>query len=509
MNTTHKDSLLKWLLVWGVSIGAFAVSFTTTSIMTAIPVISEALHLSDAQATWAVNVYMLGAASLIIMGGRMGDRFNPRRVFYAGGLVFAIGSILVATANNVGYLLAGRVIQGLAVALIIPNSLAIIKGTFGNKDKEKIAVGIWSAIISLGFATGPLFAGLLIDSIGWHAVFWVTIPILALSFLICSFIKNPKAVIKTVKIDYIGQALLAAGIFLFAFALTESIQWGWSNGWTWAILIASLLIFTVFYFLEKYVDQPAIKFSIFKNKQFTYTFALIFLTFYSLISVLFIYNIFVQNPATLAYDAMQAGSSLLPTTLCIFVLSFLMPRLGNKIGFRYPSVICFLLMAIGFFLFFLIKADVSYANLWIPLILIGLGLGGTFPCFAGLALSKLSSDQTGLGSGIVSVGMYATAIISTAISSTIYLKITFHQILSQLSTLTTVSHANLVHFASLVSAGKPLDISLAAIPNRYHAAMLSAAKTANVHAFNTVMLVTAILCVVGALVSLLKIQDKE
>ncbi len=289
----HKNAFIQWLLVWGISIGCFAVAMTTTSIMTAVPLISQTLTLSDAQATWVVNVYMLGASSLIILGGRMGDMFNPRRVFYVGNLLFLIGSILVASASNIILLLLGRTIQGLSAALIIPNSLAIIKDTFKDKNKEKIGIGIWSAMISLGFAVGPLIAGLMIDSIGWRYVFWLNIPITILSFLLCIFIKNTVYIKKMIKIDYIGQVSLVISIFLIAFALTEGIQWGLDNPWTWITLIAGIVVFILFYFFEHTIEHPTIVFTIFKNWRFSVACLLIFLTFYTLITILLIYNLFV------------------------------------------------------------------------------------------------------------------------------------------------------------------------------------------------------------------------
>lgn len=166
-------------------------------------------------------------------------------------------------------------------------------------------------------------------------------------------------------------------------------------------------------------------------------------------------------------------------------------------------------MSIGFLLFFFTKPTVSYENLWIGLLLIGLGLGGTFPCFTGVALSGLPIEKTGLGSGIVSATVYATGIISTAIGSLIYIKISFNHIVSHLSHLNNLPKNQLLQFAMNVSTGKSLETILHGIPQYYQSSMLATAKIANIHAFHVTMLVAAILCLIGSVLSFTGIKARE
>ena len=499
----------KWLLIFGICIGVFAVSYTTTGIMSALPAISKALGLSNSQAEWAINAYMLGSASLIILGGRLADRFSPRNLFYFGNVGFLIGSLFVAIANDPTLFIVGRVIQGLSVAFVVPNSLTIVKLNFQDENQQKMAIGVWSGIVSLGFSAGPVIAGIIVNDIGWRYVFWANMPITLLSFALCLLVKPVKANKEPMKIDVAGQLTLIIAIFLFALALTESSNWGWSSATTWVVLIMSIVMLVVFYKIEQRVTQPTISFALFHNIRFSLILFLVFITFFSLIGILYVFNLFVQNPLLLHYRAYDAGLAILPTTVAIFVLSFITPKLGNRFGYRWQSVIAFVLLTIGFFLFYQLGLNITYANLWIPLLLIGLGLGGTFPCLPGLALAKLPSQCTAMGASITTFVMYITGIIATAICSSVYFTTTFHHMINKLSGMSGISVQVANEAAKAVITDKSLITVNQQIPIGLQHSVLLNSQISATYAFNNTMLLIALLCLIGAIISLFTLQSKN
>lgn len=507
MGQNQSASLGKWLLLIGLSFSGFTLAYSTTGILNALPAITKALNLTNNTAEWAVNAYMLACACFIVLGGRMGDRFSARWVFYIGIGFFFLATIVTATAQYNGWFLLGRALQGISAAMIMPNTLAIVKLKFPESKAQKVAIGIWSAFVSLGFSLGPLVAGLLVDSIGWRYVFWINLPLMGIAFLLCIFVKRGATVSKMLKIDYLGQLLLILSIFLIALGLTESIELGWHNCFVWTCLIIGAVLFVWFYFVEKRVVEPTIDFAVFRHKTFAWSVILVFITFFALITLFYVYNLYVQNPTTLNFNPLTAGLSILPATLCVFVLSFILPHVGAKVGFRYPTAICFFLMALGFLWFFFLPVGAGYGSIWGALILIGIGLGGTFPCVSGLALGTLEAKQAGLASSIVSVTIYITTTVSTAMNGTIYINVALRHLSEGLKSTALNLASELETILQNLIANKPLHQILTNIPASKHAKIASLIQSTATYSFNDTMLLTAIICFIGAGLTIRYIRD--
>lgn len=507
----NEDSnLRKWTILVAVCIGVFSVTFNTTAIMNALPGIMKSLNLSSSAAEWAINAYMLGAASLIAIGGRMGDIFPRRWVYYFGGAGFMLGSAIVALAGDTVWLIIGRACQGIFVGFVVPTSLTIIKVNFPHPDRQKVAIGAWAAIASLGFASGPLVSGVLIQLVNWRVIFWVNLPIIILSFLILFFVKaKPSQNDTRLRIDYSGLILLILSVFCLSLGLTEGSHWGWSNFWTWACIIGGIIFFIILYFIDRNKENAVMHFGAFKNFNFNVSMILLFFTFYAMISFLYIYNLYIQNDAILDLSALYAGLSLLPTNIALFILSFTVPKICIRFGFRFPSTISFLCLTVGFLWFYFIGSHSTYAALWFPLLLIGIGLGGTFPTFPGHALSKLPEKLAGGASGMVSLNMYFTSVFATAISAIFYHMTSYDTLANGLKKIGQLPPETIQYVSSNITANLlPLKQILTHLPVGLHSQVTLLAKNAGTYAFNNAMLVGAIVCCVGVLLSLFCLRDE-
>ena len=511
MINASESKARKWIILLSVCIGAFSISFNTTAIMNAIPVIRHDLHLSISSTEWAINAYMLGSATLILIGGKLGDIFPRRIIFYIGGTIFILASILVALADSGSGLILGRAIQGLGVAFFIPTTLSIAKINFPEPGEQKMAIGIWSGMVSLGFSAGPLVSGVLIDALSWRFIFWVNIPIILIAFAIIFFCKTKPPIASPVKpkIDYLGNVFLIIAVFCLCFGLTEGNAWGWANIWIWTFILVSVVAFAIFYKIEHIVEQPTVHFNLFENKIYLLGTILIFLTFYGLINIMYFYNLFIQNQALLGLTPLWAGLSLLPTTVAIFILSFITPKLNVRYGYRHLSALAFLFLFAGFLWLAFISHNTSYAILWIPLLLIGIGMGGTFPCFSGMALSQLPAKASGEGSGIISINMYFTAIVGTSIGSIFYLNSSYHVLIKGFSHLDGISKTLAISVAeNITNVSIPLHRAIEAVPAHLQASVAALAQQAGIAAFNNAMLAVAVLSFIGMALCICFIPNK-
>src|SRR4051812_48222286 len=167
-----------WVLLC-VSIPLFAVCVNTTSINTALPDIADNLDATLPSLQWVVNAYILVAAAFVVTGGRLGDLLGRRKVFLVGVALFGAASVLIALADSVGLLIVGRGLQGLGSAMIVPGSLSLV-GVAYPPERRTAAIGIWAAVVGLGFAMGPLIGGALTESLGWEWVWWSNAPLVVL-----------------------------------------------------------------------------------------------------------------------------------------------------------------------------------------------------------------------------------------------------------------------------------------------------------------------------------------
>jgi EmrB/QacA subfamily drug resistance transporter len=374
----------------------------------ALPTIGRDLDATLAELQWINNGYLLMLASLILIGGSLGDRFGRRRIFVLGTVLFAGASLLCGLAPNPEVLIAARILQGVGGALLTPGSLAMIQAAFRTTDRAR-AIGAWSGLGGVAGAIGPFVGGLLIDYASWRWIFLINLPLAALTVVIAvrsvPETRDPHA---PATFDWLGAALAALALAGTTYAL---IEWG-GNGAPWAGA-AGVIAAVAFVALERVQKAPMMPPALFRDRTFSASNAMTFLVYAALGAVLFFLVIQLQTVS--GYSALQAGVATLPITLCMLFLAARGGALAVRIGPRVPMTVGPLVMAAGTLLILGVDADVSY---WVDVLpgltVFGLGLALMVAPLTATVLAAAPDDNAGIASGINNAIARAGSLIAVA-----------------------------------------------------------------------------------------------
>lgn len=384
-------------LVIGTTVAGTAVAMLTATVVNvALPALARDLSASSGQQQWVINAYLLTLASLILIGGSLGDRFGRVRVYQVGVVWFAATSLLCALAPSIEILIAARFLQGIGGALLTPGSLAIIEATLRREDRGR-GVGHWSGLTGIAAAVGPLVGGLLVD-FSWRWVFVLNIPI-AVSVLITSRrvpeSTDPKA--KGTRLDLPGAVLATLVLGGISFALIQGPGGGWSALDVGVAVLAALAAVGL-YLYEPRTEHPMVPLELFANRWFAAA-NLITLLVYGGMGVVF-FLLSIQLQVTAGWSALQAGAALVPVTLLLLLLSSRAGHVSRRIGPRWPLTIGPALIAVGMVLYTRIGPDASYLTDVLPAVTVfGLGLAASVAPVTATAIGSVPDRRSGAASG--------------------------------------------------------------------------------------------------------------
>ena len=318
------DSRRRTLTLVSTILGSTIVFLDATVVNVALPELSDDLGASLADQQWIVEAYLLALVSVMLVGGSLGDQFGRKRMFVYGLIGFAATSIMCGLAPSVEVLIAGRLLQGFAGALLVPGSLAILAATFEGADRGK-AIGTWTAWSGIATVLGPAGGGALVEALSWRAIFWVNIPLIIITLLIAraavSESKDPDA---DRTIDWTGIALSALGLAGPVFALIQQPTKGWGDPGVFVPLIGGIVLFAAFLVWESRAKHPMLDLSLFRIRNFAVTNMETLVVYAGLMGALFFLTLFLQQTA--GYTPLQAGLATTPVSLMLFALS---PRFGK------------------------------------------------------------------------------------------------------------------------------------------------------------------------------------
>ena len=409
-------------LVLVTCILASSLAFVDGSVVNvALPASGPDLHADSADLQWLVNAYLLPFSALLLMGGAAGDRFGRRRLLIAGTVLFATASLACALVPNLSYLLAGRTIQGVGAAMLMPNSLAILGATFSGESKGR-AIGIWAATGAAMGALGPVLGGWLIDTVGWRAIFFINLPLASGAVLLaCRFVPKD-AVGKDRPLDVWGGVIATAGLAAATWALTAgSGPSGWTNAALAAAAAAAALIASFLVVERRRGDGAMTPLSLFGSKTFV-GLTLLTLLLYGALGGLFVLLPFLLIQEA-GYSGTQAGAALLPVPLVLSILSPAMGALAGRIGPRLPLALGPLVVASGFALLTRIDGQADYWMQVLPaLLVIAVGLSGAVAPLTTAILASVDDRHTGSASGLNSAvartgGLVATALVGVVLAA--------------------------------------------------------------------------------------------
>lgn len=379
----------KWVVVSTV-LGSSVVMLEGTVVNIALPRLGDDLDADFAGLQWVLNGYMLALASLILVGGSLGDRFGRRRVFVIGVAWFAAASLFCALAPSLPFLVAARVLQGVGGALLTPGSLAIIQASFHPDDRAR-AIGAWSGLGGIGAAIGPLLGGWLVGTVSWPWIFLINLPLCVVVMVVAvRHIPESRDPTASAGPDLPGAVLGAIGLAGVTYGLIEQLP---------AAAIVGAVAFIAFGIAEAQERDPMLPLSIFANRQFTAANLVTVGVYSSLSMLLFLLALVLQE--TLGYEPIQAGLATLPITAVMLVFSARSGSLARRIGPRIPMTVGPLLIAAGLALMVRVGAGATYVGAVLPALLVfSAGLAFTVAPLTSTVLAAADNRHAGLASGV-------------------------------------------------------------------------------------------------------------
>ena len=392
-----------------------------TVVNVALPAMERDLGMGLAGQQWVVEAYLLALVSLMLVGGSLGDHFGRRLIFAIGLAGFGATSILCALAPNTGFLIGLRGLQGLAGALLVPGSLAILTATFQGEARGK-AIGTWTAWSGISTIAGPAAGGFLTQSLSWRFVFWINVPLIVATLLLTldsvSESRDPDAV---EGFDIPGVILSALGLGGPVFALIEQPTYGWSNPIVLVPLLAGVACFAAFVLREATARAPMLPLALFRVRNFAVANAATLTIYAGLIGSSFFLTLYLQQVG--GYSPLAAGFASVPVSLLLFFLS---PRFGAftaRVGPRLPMAAGPIVGGLGLLLLLRMGVDPSYPGEVLPaLIVFGLGLSATVAPLTTTVLNAVDEHNAGIASGINNsiarvAGLLAIAVIGAVVSA--------------------------------------------------------------------------------------------
>ena len=373
----------------------------------ALKPIGKDLDASLAQLQWITNGYLLLLASLILLGGALGDRLGRRRVFVVGVVWFALASMLCGLAPDPNLLIIARVLQGIGGALLTPGSLAIIEAVFVKADRAR-AIGAWSGLGSIAAAVGPCVGGALVQYADWRWIFWSNAPIAAVTVVVALRYVPETRTVSEGRFDVLGSVLAA----LFLGGLTY-----WLIEWGTSLALAALPVGVVsgvcFIVWERRTRHPMMPLEMFASRNFSAANAMTLLVYAALGAITFFLVIDLQT--VLGYGALEAGAATLPLTAVMLLLAARGGALGARIGPRIPMTVGPLVMAVGVAWLSRVGDGTSYwTGVLPPVVVFGLGLALLVAPLTATVLAAAPDDRAGIASGVNNAVARAGSLLAVA-----------------------------------------------------------------------------------------------
>jgi EmrB/QacA subfamily drug resistance transporter len=487
----------RWWTLAAMCFALFMIMLDNTVVNVALPSIQEDLGATLSGLEWTVNAYTLTFAVLLVTGGRLGDIFGRRRMFLFGVVVFAVSSAAIGLAPGESWLVAGRAIQGVGAAFMMPATLSIITNAFPPAERGK-AIGTWAGVSALALAIGPVVGGALAEYVSWRAIFFLNLPVAVGAVAVTLFATHESRDETTQhRVDIPGIAALSVALTALVLALVEGNSWGWGSPEIIALFSLAVVSLIAFALLEPRVREPMVDFSFFSSRTFLGANVVAFIVTFSMLATFFFIALYMQN--ILGYSAVEAGVRFLPSTLMIVLIAPLAGRLTDRVGARPLMVAGLSLAALSLFLQTRIDVDTGYGLLLPAFILLGIGMALVMSPMSTAAMNAVSPDKAGVASGILSMSRMVGGTFGVAAIGALFQHLARNELQNELAG-TGVSAAAREHIVENLGSGSIGGLTPQAA---------EAAHNAFIHALSTGMWLAAGVALVGVFVALFTIDSKR
>jgi len=404
-----------WWTLAGACSGLFILMLDSTVVALALPSIREDIGATSTGLQWMMNGYLLVITAFVVTGGRLGDMFGRKRLFLIGLVLFALGSIVSATAGDQFALICGRALQGLGAAPMLSLSLAIVCHAFP-ADTQARALGIWAGISAVALGLGPLVGGVLVE-LDWRAIFWINLPIAAIGIAIVWW-AAPESTDpgSGTRVDFRGLIALAAGLTGVVLALVQAEDW--ADWLVAALFLVGLASLYAFWRVEHRVEEPIVDFSLFRNGPYLGASAAAFALVGAYWSVMFFQPQYLQEVRD--HSAVVAGLIVMPITVPMVFVSPFSGRLIARFGARLLMTVGMALGALGLLVLTRIGPDSSYALLFAGYLPFGVALGLVYAPMSTAAMAAMPATKVGIASGVLAMTRVMAGTVALAVVGAVF-----------------------------------------------------------------------------------------
>jgi EmrB/QacA subfamily drug resistance transporter len=418
---TELDDRTRWTALVVLCVGMLMIVLDTTVVNVALPSIQEDLEFSNSGLAWVVNAYLIAFGGLLLLAGRLGDLISRRGIFLAGLAVFTVSSIVCGMSNSQGMLVVARFVQGVGGAMTSAVILGMIVTMFPEPRDQAKAIGVYAFVASGGGSVGLIAGGVLTESINWHWIFFVNIPIaIVTAFLASRLVERDEGIGFGDGADVPGAILITSSLMLGVYTIVSpAAENGWGSGQTLALFAASLALLAAFIVREARTGNPLIPLRIFRSRNISGANAIQVLSVPGMFGMFFLGSLYLER--VLGYSALEIGLAFMPVTIFMGTLSVRYTEpLISRFGAKRMVLAGMTLITVGLLLFTRTPVDGSYLqNLLAPMILFGTGAGLAFPALMTVAMSGATADDAGLASGLVNTSAQVGGALGLAVLATV------------------------------------------------------------------------------------------
>ncbi|MDQ3029741.1 MAG: MFS transporter [Actinomycetota bacterium] len=471
----------RWIALYVLCVSMLMIVLDVTVVNVALPTIQDDLGFSSSSLAWVVNAYLIAFGGLLLLAGRLGDLIGRKSIFMSGLAVFTVASLLCGVAQSQEVLVGARFVQGIGGAMPSAVVLGMIVTMFPKPREQAKAIGVYAFVASAGGSIGLLAGGVLTQSINWHWIFFINVPIAIATAVMGQRLLEPDKGIGFGRgADVPGAFLITSSLMLGVYTIVKpAADYGWASGRTLVLASASLALLVAFIVREARTSNPLIPLRIFRSRNVSGANVIQALSVAGMFGMFFLGSLYLER--VLGYDALEIGLAFLPVTVVMGTLSIrYSERLVTRFGARNTLVPGLALMAAGLVLFTQAPVDGSYVQHVLPvMILLGSGAGLSFPALMTLAMSGATPQDAGLASGLVNTSAQVGGALGLAVLAT--LSATRSSDLIEGGQATTSALTGGYHLAFLIGAGlilATIAVALTVLEPEDRAAPQSASKGA-------------------------------
>ncbi|WP_398500782.1 MFS transporter [Variovorax sp.] len=404
-------------LVAAVYLGSFIATLDVSIVNVALPTLQRALATDLAGLQWVIDIYALCLSAFMLSAGPLGDRYGRKRAWLAGVVVFTIGSAMCAMAGTLSTLLAGRAVQGIAGALLIPGALSILAHAFPEPASRARVIGGWSSFTAISLILGPMLGGLLVDHTGWQSIFLINLPIGLLTVGLGLWGIRETSHPEHAALDPAGQVLSVLWLGALTFGLIAAGEHGWLSGRTTVSLALAALGLGLFLAVEARVQRPLLPLGLFRDARFSVTNFASFVLGFSAYASLFFFSLFLQQVQ--GWSATDTGWRMVPQFVATGIVSSQFGRLSRRHGVHALMVAGYGLIGTAMLAMTLLAADTPYVVLALLFVVLGAGTGLAVPATSTAVIASVPAQRSGMASATMNALRQAGMLIGIALLGTL------------------------------------------------------------------------------------------